>query len=73
MDYVSFRFSMNLVKDFEVKIAESRELDTLGRFPAIFTRQVTCDSKGFYSKRKEFALRESKFFSFKTDPFSEGI
>ena len=27
--------------------------------------------KGVYSKRKEFAPRESKFFSFEVDPFSE--
>ena len=28
--------------------------------------------KGVYFKREEFALRESKFVSFRVDPFSEG-
>ena len=59
-------------------------LATLGRVSVIFTRETTfvtfcllfCTSipfwKRVYSKRKEFAPKGSKFFSFKVDSFPEG-
>ena len=59
-------------------------LVTLSRFSAIFSKRYdfceilfafltsTTYCNGVYSKMKEFARKGSKYFPFRTDPFSEG-
>ena len=53
-------------------------------FQLFFTRETTVEfpfafmhtnplEKGSYFKRKNSALKGSKFFDFRVDPFSEGI